>query len=322
MVPLPPFSMNTKLSFWNVRGINDPDKHLPFSQWLRSQHLFFGALLETYIKEQNLPALMLKLCPGWSYASNHASDEDGRIIIFWKHPASISVLHQTRQTLTCEVSISPAVKFVYTTVYAVNTVAERIELWMDLCTIHQTLLLDLHPWAVGGDFNQILHPSEHYSPAVVALTPPMTDFADCLLQVGLFDMRYQGSLNTWSNKCPTAPIAKKLDRQLVNQTWISAFPHSLASFLPPNFSDHSPCVLDLASPLPIAGTKPFKFFNYLTKHLNFLSTVEDFWIQAGSIAFCLGELCWKLKQIKRVLRELNFANFSKIQERVIIAKVC
>lgn len=118
---------------------------------------------------------------------------------------------------------------------------------------------------------------------------------------------------------PSSPIAKKLDRLLVNQPWISLYLHSSAFFLPPNISDHAPCILDLAVPLPLAGTKPFKFFNYLTKHPKFLSTVEDFWIQAGSKTTTLGELCWKLKQIKRVLKKLNNQKFSKIQERVVIA---
>ncbi|KAG5376540.1 hypothetical protein IGI04_041136, partial [Brassica rapa subsp. trilocularis] len=84
-----PFSMNTKLTFWNVRGLNEPTKHQPFSQWLYSQRTVFCALLETHIKEQNLSSLMQKLCPGWSYTSNHASDEDGRIILIWNHPVSI-----------------------------------------------------------------------------------------------------------------------------------------------------------------------------------------------------------------------------------------
>ena len=147
----------------------------------------------------------------------------------------------------------------------------------------------------------------------------MIDFNDILYQLGIFDVRYQGVFNTWTNKQPSQPIAKKLDRQLVNQAWVSSFPNSSATFLANDFSDHTPCTLDLATPLPVAGTKPYKFFNYLTKHPKFLSTVEDAWIIAGSAVTVLGDLCWKLKQIKSALKTLNNAIFSKIQERVLIA---
>lgn len=147
----------------------------------------------------------------------------------------------------------------------------------------------------------------------------MIDFSDCLLQADLFDLRYKGVFHTWFNKQPASPITEKLDRLLVNQAWISYLPHSLATFLPPNISDHSPCSLDLALPLPISGTKTFKFFNFLTLHPDFVQTVVDFWIQAGGHATFLGDLCWKLKQLKPILRKLHKNNFSKIQKRVTIA---
>lgn len=76
----------------------------------------------------------------------------------------------------------------------------------------------------------------------------MIDFNDILYQLGIFDVRYQGVFNTWTNKQPSQPIAKKLDRQLVNQAWVSTFPNSSATFLANDFSDHTPCTLDLATP--------------------------------------------------------------------------
>lgn len=139
--------MNTKLTFWNVRGLNDPTKHQPFSQWLYSQWTVFCALLETHIKEQNLSSLIQKLCSGWSYTSNHGSDDDGRIIIIWNHPVSIQVLEQSRQTLTCAITLPTSIGFTFTAVYAVNTEAERTKLWMDLLNIQQTFsLLPLGSW--------------------------------------------------------------------------------------------------------------------------------------------------------------------------------
>lgn len=80
-----------------------------------------------------------------------------------------------------------------------------------------------------------------------------------------------------------------------------------------------PLVVDLSVPLPISGTRPFKFFNYLTKHPKFLTILADYWIQAGSIVDNLRDLCWKLKNIKPELKTLNRENFSQIQERVSLA---
>lgn len=122
----------------------------------------------------------------------------------------------------------------------------------------------------------------------------MVSLRNVLTQIGMFDLRYSGPLMTWSNKSPTHPVAEKLDRLLVNYHWIARFPNSQAIFLPPNFSDHTPCILDTSVPLPIAGTRPFKFFNYLTKHPNFLTILENEWNQAGGIALNLSSLCYKL----------------------------
>lgn len=308
--------MYTQLFFWNVRGLNDSDKHKPFSQWLSNNQPLFGAILESHIKEQSLNLIMSKVCQGWNFTSNHISDEDGRIIVIWKHPVTVRVLHQSKQSLTCEITIRASLKFVQTIIYASNLTQERTDLWVDLINMQQTLSLHSSPWLIGGDFNQIIHPAEHSNPAINSFSPGMIELRDCLLQMGLFDLRFQGNFNTWKNNRPEDPIAKKLDRVLVNQNWVSYLPNSSATFLPPEFSDHCPCLINLAFNLPQSGNKPFKFFNYLTKHPAFYPTVEEAWIQAGSFASNLTQLCWKLKTMKTALKTLNSENFSNIQERV------
>ena len=105
----------------------------------------------------------------------------------------------------------------------------------------------------------------------------------------------------------------------MNKLVIAAAPHASASFLPPLISYHCPCLVDLNHPLPIAGTKPFCFLNYLTKHPNFTSVVSEAWFQAGSTCLNLTNLYWKLKCLKGALRVLNRDNYSKIQERVFLA---
>lgn len=121
--------MNTKQLFWNVHGLNDPDKHHPFCWWLSTNQPLFGALLETRIKEPNLICVMSTICQGWNFTSNHLSDHGGRIVVIWKNPAHIRVLSQSWQTLTYEVKIASTVQFVVTAIYAPNTHDERTKLW-------------------------------------------------------------------------------------------------------------------------------------------------------------------------------------------------
>ena len=225
--------MSVKLFFWNVRGLNHPDKHRPFVDWLNSHKPLFGALLETHIKELNLSHLMSNLCRGWSVSTNHSSDDDGRIILIWRDPVKVVTLAQSRQMMTCEITIPNSLPIVYTAIYASNLGEERTDLWVELMNLHTSLMLDTKPWMIGGDFNQILFSCEHSLNIDNHSPSQMYGFRDCLLQLGAFDLRFQGPLFTWSNKQPDQPIAKKLDSQLVNNHVISAFPHVTVSFLPP-----------------------------------------------------------------------------------------
>ncbi|XP_048599540.1 uncharacterized protein LOC125579745 [Brassica napus] len=151
---------------------------------------------------------MSKVFPRWQFLSNHQSDPDGRIIFLWRHLASVKFVSQSRQSLTTEVTLPNHPPITITSIYASNLAEERIDLWAELINTQHQLSLHLKPWLVAGYFNQITHPSEHSSPTVQALSSSMIHFRDTLLQLGLFDLRYQGIFNTWSNKQPVSFVTR------------------------------------------------------------------------------------------------------------------
>ena len=54
----------------------------------------------------------------------------------------------------------------------------------------------------------------------------------CLVDSGLYDLRFSGCFFTWSNHRSMDPILRKLDRALVNLKCESTFQASEAFFLP------------------------------------------------------------------------------------------
>lgn len=302
--------------FWNVRGLTDNKKHSPLSSWLNRRSLLFGALLETHVGEASKQLILSSLGPGWSLLDNYHQSPLGKIWFIYRNPVTVRLLFADLQSLTCEVTLENGISIVYTAVYASNEEEDRKDLWISLRDTSASFDLANKPWMVGGDFNEILHPDETSNPGICSTTRPMRLFGECLGDLGLFDLPFTGPKYTWTNKRPSDPIGKKLDRCLVNGAWILQFPSSYCEFSAPEFSDHCPCHIQLVTPPPSFGTRPFRFYNLLIKNPRFLEVVKGAWDQAGQRAFSLRDFCFKVKSLKRPMKTLHRDNYSDIEKRV------
>lgn len=95
-------------------------------------------------------------------------------------PVKIRVLLQSSQQVTCEVLFPALTPIIYTAIYASNQRVDRAGLWVDLLHIYQSMNFDICPWIIGGDFNEILHHSEHSLLEVNSTTPQMSKNRDTL----------------------------------------------------------------------------------------------------------------------------------------------
>lgn len=292
-------------------------KHCPLKSWLSSKQVIFGALLETHVMEANKNHILAAaLGPQWSFLSNYQFSDLRKIWIIYKNNTRARVLFIDLQTITCEIILEDNTKFIYTAVYASNTEEERKSLWDSLRDTNVAFNLSNTPWLVNGDFNEIFSPLESSNESIVRTTRGMRDFGACLADTGLFDLPFNGPKYTWTNNRPDDPIAKKLDRCLVNGSWLLRFPASHCTFESPVFSDHSPCHIRLVTKPPSYGTRPFRFFNLLTKHVNFKETVALAWSEAGETVATLKDFCFKLKKVKNPMKSLLKDNFSDIERWV------
>ncbi|KAG7579890.1 Endonuclease/exonuclease/phosphatase superfamily [Arabidopsis thaliana x Arabidopsis arenosa] len=224
--------------------------------------------------------------------------------------------HEYLEMVTCEVQLPDSSgPIIVSFVYAANEVATRSMLWTDLVAHASNSQISGKAWAVLGDFNQILNPSDHSTRTNLNMDRAMRDFNDVLLHSSLMDLNFRGCSFTWWNKRRSFPVAKKIDRILVNNEWQVLFPSSLGFFDSPHFSDHSPSCITIDASVP-RHKKPFKFFNYMLKNMDFLPLISHSWFSfnvAGSEMFRVSS---KLKFLKKIIRDFSKSNYSDLEKRV------
>lgn len=88
----------------------------------------------------------------------------------------------------------------------------------------------------------------------------MANLSNCVIIVGLTDMRYKGNFSTWKNR-QESRIASKLDRLLINVEWIGVFLEFEAKFCDKGVTfDHSSMIVYFVV-LEYIRKRVFRFFS-------------------------------------------------------------
>ncbi|WZY69395.1 hypothetical protein YC2023_001635 [Brassica napus] len=217
-----------------------------------------------------------EIFPGWSSEANYDFSPLGKIWLVWHPSLQVTIISRSLQMISVEVTwpSAPQPKAYISVVYASNDPAERSILWAELLVLAATHDLESKPWLITGDFNQIRDPSEHSSPPTLNMDKRIRELNQCLSDASMDDLNYRGTTFTWWNKQKLSPLAKKLDRVLVNVEWYNMFPSSVAFFGSPHFSDHAVISITL-DPNRIRTKKPFKFYNFILQNPDFMETVYE-----------------------------------------------
>ncbi|XP_074318546.1 uncharacterized protein LOC141655359 [Silene latifolia] len=289
-----------KIASWNVRGFNCPVKHSEIKDYLLTNKIYILAVLETRVKSSTASKILRNTFKNREGFCNYEKHFNGRIWILF-NPKTIAIMHRVveAQFLTCKAHHHESQKdFTFSCVYRSNDVAQREELWSGL---RASITSD--PWIVLGDFNVVRCPEEKLSS-----TPPvlhdMVTFNSCLSDCQLDDISSTGYDLTWNNKQePQTRVWCKLDRALVNPSWLSTYPASFAIFQDPDKK----------------VVRRFSFLNSWIDHPDYIQTVQKAW-KSDKPSYPTFRFFDKLKNVKHALTLLHKKHFSNISIRAKEAK--
>ncbi|GKA12795.1 RNA-directed DNA polymerase, eukaryota, reverse transcriptase zinc-binding domain protein [Tanacetum coccineum] len=206
-----------------------------FRNFLRDEKLSVCAIIETRIKAKKLLKIRDGIFKQWEWINNMRYCDKGCMIIMgWNiDNINLKMLHYCKQSVLCRIEDRRGkLLMFYTIVYAANGGNERRDLWKDL-SLYKGIVAD-DPWAIMGDMNVTLDPSEHFTGSS-SMSKDIQEFKDCVNLIEIEDIASSGLFYTWTKICT------------------SEYPQAHFIFLPYLISDHYPVVLSL--PNTIQGRK-------------------------------------------------------------------
>lgn len=294
-----------RVSFWNIRGLNDPVKHGSLMDHKRKYKIDIMCILETRVR-QNKENVVRSRWKNWRFVGNGDLATNARIWLSWKPDRNLIVIHRTFQYRHCSIAIEGVGPVYLIVVYASSSATERT----NLGEVLQHINVNGSPWCLIGNFNAVSQPCEvHQLREEVRADRSMEDFKSLLLDLHLTDHAAQGCYFAWSNKRVEGFQCRKLDHVVVNEAWLGIPPSSAVGFVELGISDHSPAIIKFY-PQENLGPKLFKFFYIWIEEDAFLSLVNESWANEVS-----GNLIQKLHKRLKALKGSLRQHFKHQQEK-------
>ncbi|KAH0684447.1 hypothetical protein KY289_022199 [Solanum tuberosum] len=222
------------------------------------------------------------------------------------------VLEEDEQQITCDIGHNELqTHSTITFVYAKCKDHLRRPLW-DRMMHHAAE--NTNPWCSVGDYNVITAIEEKLGGVPYNMRKSL-EFIAVIEACGLLDLGFSGQKFTWSNKRGIGHrIWKRLDRALVNDTWLEKMPQTTITHLPSVSSDHCPLLMEMNARVD-DHIKYFKFLNCWTDQPNFIDTVKTCWERPIE-----GNNMWrfhqKLKRLSNTLSSWSRREFGDIFSKV------
>jgi hypothetical protein len=209
---------------------------------------------------------------------NPSNGRSGGVLMLWKKEVHIQQIFSAPNYIDVRVVESPGKIWRLTGIYGESRWEDKYKTWDKIRELHAQCNL---PWAIIGDFNEILFTHEKEGGNQRPLNF-MQAFRDVLSDCGLEDLGYVGDPFTWKR----GRIRERLDRVVTNNSWVDMHPDAMVTHLEYTRSDHRPLLLDTEYQPSQASNKssPRRFERKCLQEKNFRDIVEKAWEDASLVA--------------------------------------
>lgn len=235
-------------------------------------------IVETQINKARVEALAPSLGFDSCFAVN-SSGRSGGLGLFWNNEIKLEILSYSHYHIDAKVEGLGTNVWRLTLVYGEAQVTERFKTWDTLkdIALHSSL-----PWAVLGDFNEVLNHGE-YERIGSRSNLQIEGFREVVDICALQDLGYRGNFWTFEKKVVGGTYTRvRLDRGLVTPDWNLLFPNSCVIHHTSACSDHSmiQLVLDETEEGKSRNSKPFCYEAMWESHAELGKTIADAWLNS------------------------------------------
>jgi ribonuclease HI/exonuclease III len=288
------------ITSWNCRGMGSKKKEDALKDILKSSKASILLLQETKMSQQDVLRTLSKVWKGSQGVAENARGASGGICTLWDASifdmiSSHTCMHWIHtkvhhKSTGCQVSLF--------NIYAPQILGEKIQCWDSLQTyLHQNNLPNI---ILGGDFNVTLAQDEKRGGSIVR-DPAREWVEDIAAAWDLLDIKPTKGRYTWTNKrIGPGHIAARLDRFLVQSTFLVLGLETKTEILTHSASDHKPIRLEIKKD-QVKGPIPFRFSPNWINDKGFSDIVAKVWATPiqGSASHVWEE---KLKHLKFALK--------------------
>ncbi|GJN40476.1 hypothetical protein PR202_gb29691 [Eleusine coracana subsp. coracana] len=262
---------------WNFRGsggnLNNPIvNHLArLITSTKAQVIFVSETRTSKISQS-------QLVNRFSVTDSHVVPATGQsrgLWLMWNDEVDLNIISSSHHLILASTMCKPNNKlYNLVCIYGDPHHCRTTEIWEEVSHFAQNY--PDTPTLCMGDLNNIMHVNENCGPAT-ANTARIRIFCCLVKNCGFFDLGYNGSAYTWTNKrFATNSTFQRLDCCLVNAAWCTTFPRTTVFHLPMLYSDHAP-ILAILHSWTQKTRKPFRFENWWLLEGDFSTTAKISW---------------------------------------------